>query len=178
MVRARAHFNCWSHVIDQVLWTMGRPEWVSVMGDPGEPGGWQRMIRMQWANGVVGELDGSNLWGYDDHPLRLMIVGDRSYGEARGLDGWYRRCKSGSWPTQVEEVWEVEKGVQEYQASFGRMADAVVEALLADRPLPADGEAAWNELLFEAAVHRSALHEGERVRLADVEKGAAEADGA
>jgi len=37
-------------------------------------------------------------------------------------------------------------------------------------PLGVDGAAAWNELLFEAAVHRSALHDGERVRLADVEK--------
>ena len=24
MVHARAHFNCWSHVIDQILWTVGR----------------------------------------------------------------------------------------------------------------------------------------------------------
>ena len=24
MVRARAHFNCWSHVIDQILWNMGQ----------------------------------------------------------------------------------------------------------------------------------------------------------
>ena len=176
MVRARAHFNCWSHVIDQILWTMGRPEWVSVMGDPSEPGGWQRMIRMKWASGVVGQLDGSNTWGYDDHPLRIMIVGDKSYGEARGLDGWYRRCKANSWPTAVEELWEVEKGVQEYNESFGRMADAVVKALLAGEPFPADGEAAWNELLFEAAVHRSALNDGERVRLADVEQAAFGAD--
>ena len=41
MVRARAHFNCWSHVIDQILWSMGLPEWVSVMGDPSEEAGWQ-----------------------------------------------------------------------------------------------------------------------------------------
>lgn len=159
-------------MIDQVLWTLGRPDWVSVMGNPDEPGGWQRMIRMKWAGGLVGELDGSNLWGYDDHPLRLMIVGDRSYGEARGLDGWYRRCKSGSWPTEVEELWEVEKGVQEYQESFGRMANGVVEALSAGRPFPADGEAAWDELVFEAAVHRSALSGGDEVRLADVEAAA------
>ncbi len=170
LVRARAHFNCWSHVIDQILWTMGRPEWVSVSGNPSEQGGWTRFIRMAWANGVVGELDGSNLWGYDDHPLRIQICGDAAYGEARGLDGWYRRCKGSSWPTAVEDTWEVEKGVQEYKESFGRMAAAVIEAMKADKPFPADGDAAWNELLFEAAVHRSALHDGERVKLADVEK--------
>jgi len=171
-VRARAHFNCWSHVIDQILWTMGRPEWVSVSGDPGEPAGWTRFIRMAWANGVVGELDGSNLWGYDDHPLRIMICGDKAYGEARGLDGWYRRCKASSWPTEVEETWEVEEGVREYKESFGRMAAAVIEAMKADKPFPADGEAAWDELVFEAAVHRSAIRDGERVRLADVEQAA------
>jgi len=172
IVRARAHFNCWSHVIDQILWSMGRPEWVSVVGDPAEAGGWTRMIRMQWANGVMGQLDGSNLWGYDDHPLRIMIVGDKACAEARGLDGWYRRCKGSSWPTEVEEIWEVEKGVQEYRESFARMAAAVVEAMGADEPFPADGDAAWDELVFEAAVHRSALHDGKPVRLADVEKAA------
>jgi hypothetical protein len=54
--------------------------------------------------------------------------------------------------------------------SFPRMADGVIKAMLANEPFPADGEAAWNELLFEAAVHRSALKSGERVFLADVEK--------
>jgi hypothetical protein len=52
------------------------------------------------------------------------------------------------------------------------MADGVIKAMLADKAFPADGEAAWNELLFEAAVHRSALNDGARVRLADVEKDA------
>jgi len=168
MVRARAHFNCWSHVIDQILWSMGLPEWVSVMGDPGEQRGWQRMIHMKWANGVVGALDGTNMWGYDGAPLRVMIVGDKNYAEARGLDGWYRR--STSFNSEVEELWEVEEGIQEYSESFARMADGVIKAMLADESFPADGEAAWNELLFEAAVHRSAANDGERVLLADVEK--------
>jgi predicted dehydrogenase len=168
MVRARAHFACWSHVIDQILWTMGLPEWVSVMGDPNEEGPWQRMIHMKWANGATGSLTGTNMWGWDDHPLRIMIVGDKSYGEARGLDGWYRRRKA--YNSEIEEHWEVEEGRQEYQESFARMADGVIKAMLADEPFPADGEVAWNELLFEAAVHRSALNDGERVMLADVEK--------
>ena len=166
-VRARAHFNCWSHVIDQVLWTMGVPEWVSVIGDPSEAGGWQRLIHMGWANGVIGSLDGTNLWGYDDHPLRVMIVGDKSYAEARGLDGWYRRRKANS--SEEEELWESEEGTPEMPESFRRMADGVIKAMHADTPFPADGEAAWNELLFEAAVHRSALQNGARVFLADVE---------
>ncbi len=173
MVRARAHFNCWSHVIDQVLWTMGLPEWVSAVGEPSQDGPWQRMIRMKWANGVIGQLDGSNTWGYDDHPLRIMIVGDKSYAEARGLDGWYRRCKSNAWAQEVEELWEVEEGVQEYGESFGRMADGVIKAMQADADFPATGEDAWNELLFEAAVHRSAANDGERVKLADVAADAA-----
>jgi len=172
MVRARAHFNCWSHLIDQILWTMGPPEWVSALGDPDEPGGWQRLIHMGWPGGAVGELGGSNLWGYDDHPLRLMLVGDKACAEARGLDGWYRRSKADAWPEVVEDSWQVEPGVQEYQESFGRMADAVVKALEAGDPLPADGNDAWNELLLEAAVHRSARRDGERVRLADLEKAA------
>lgn len=168
LVRARAHFNCWSHVIDQILWTMGLPEWVSVQGDSHEEGAWTRLIRMQWANGAIGQLDGSNLWGYDDHPLRLMLVGNQSYAEARGLDGWYRRCPSNAWPTKVEEQWEVEQGVQEYKASFARMADAVIGAMIACQPLPATGEDAWNELVFEAAVHRSALNDGARVKCAEI----------
>ncbi len=174
-VRARAHFNCWSHVIDQILWTMGRPEWVSVNGDPGRPGAWTRFIRMGWANGAIGELDGSNLWGYDDHPLRVMIAGDKSYAEARGLDGWYRRGKSGAWSQEVEELWEVEPGRQEYSESFARMADAVVKAMAAGEDLPATGEDAWNELVFEAAAHRSARQDGARVRLDEVERDAAQA---
>ena len=168
IVRARAHFNCWSHVIDQVLWTMGLPEWVSVVGDPSEEGGWTRMIRMQWANGAIGQLDGSNLWGYDDHPLRVMLVGDKACSEARGLDGWYRRCTGSSWPTAVEDQWEVEEGVQEYKESFGRMANAVIDAVQADKAFPADGDAAWNELVFEAAVHRSACNDAACVCVADV----------
>jgi len=171
MVRARAHFNCWSHVIDQILWTMGLPEWVSVIGDPSESGGWQRMIHMGWANGAVGALDGSNVWGYDDHPLRVMLVGDKGYAEARGLDGWYRRGKSNSWPNQVEETWD-SGGDSEMSQSFPRMADGVIKAMMADKAFPADGEAAWNEILFEAAVHRSAVKGGERVMTADVEKNA------
>ena len=173
MVRARAHFNCWSHVIDQVLWTMGRPEWVSAVGDASEDGGWQRMIRMKWANGVYGQLDGSNTWGYDDHPLRVMIVGDKSYAEARGLDGWYRKCKSNAWAQEAEELWEVEEGVQEYGESFGRMADGVIKAMQADEDFPATGEDAWNELLFEAAVHKSAMNDGACVCLDDLEAAAA-----
>lgn len=178
MVRGRAHFNCWSHVIDQVLWTMGRPDWVSVAGDPKEPGGWQRMIRMAWPDGAIGQLDGSNLWGYDDHPLRLMLVGDKALGEARGLDGWYRRSRADAWPQVAEEAWEIEpdapgnKGWREYEASFARMAAGVVGAIQAAAPLPADGGAAWDELVFEAAVHRSASRRGQRVRLADIEKAA------
>ncbi|MBC8235044.1 hypothetical protein H8E77_36325, partial [bacterium] len=46
----------------------------------------------------------------------------------------------------------------------------VIKAMLANESFPADGEAAWNEILFEAAVHRSASRDGERVMLADVEK--------
>ena len=172
MVRARAHFNCWSHVIDQILWTMGLPEWVSVMGDPSEGRAWQRMIHMKWSNGVIGVLDGTNTWGYDDHPLRVMIVGDKSYAEARGLDGWYRRCASNAWRQEVEELWETEGERAEMGESFPRMADGVIKAMQTDKAFPADGEAAWNELLFEAAVHHSALNDGERVLLADVEKSA------
>ena len=171
-VRARAHFNCWSHIIDQMLWNFGPPATVRVLGSPAEEGGWTRLIQMRWASGVIGELDGSNLWGFDDHPLRLLIAGDKAYAEARGLGGWYRRCKANAWPGQVEEVWEVEAGVQEYNESFGRMADAVVTALLAGQPLPATGDDAWNELLFEAAVHRSAARGGEEVKLAEVERAA------
>ena len=170
MVRARAHFNCWSHVIDQILWTMGLPECVSVMGNPNEEGGWQRMIHIKWASGAIGALDGTNTWGYDDHPLRITIVGDKSYAEARGLDGWYRRGKSNAWNQEVEELWEAEAGKPEMGESFPRMADGVIKAMLADEAFPADGEAAWNELLFEAAVHRSANNDGECVRLADVEE--------
>ena len=170
MVRARAHYACWSHVIDQILWTMGLPEWVSAMGDPGEPGGWQRMIHIKWSNGVIGALDGGEMWGWDDDPLRIMIVGDKSYAEAKGLNGWYRRRKA--YNSEVEELWEIEEERLEYTESFGRMADGVIKAMLADEPFPADGEAAWNESLFEAAVHRSALNDGERVFLADVEESA------
>lgn len=169
-VRARAHFNCWSHVIDQILWTMGVPEWVSVIGDPSETGSWQRLIHIGWANGAIGSLDGTNLWGYDGHPLRVMLVGDKSYAEARGLDGWYRRRTSNS--SEEEELWQSEEGKPEMPESFRRMADGVIKAMHADTPFPADGEAAWNELLFEAAVHRSALQNGARVFLADVEAAA------
>lgn len=169
MVRARAHFNCWSHVIDQVLWSMGRPEWVSVMGNPSEEGGWQRMIHMEWANGVIGSLAGSNLWGYDDHPLRVMIVGDERYAEARGLEGWYRRREANT--SEDEELW-VNEDDNSYQTSFPRMADGVIKAMHTNESFPADGEAAWNELVFEGAVHRSALNNGERTWLADVEKAA------
>jgi len=44
--------------------------------------------------------------------------------------------------------------------------------MIADKPFPADGNAAWNEILFEAAVHRSAKLGGEKVFMADVEKDA------
>jgi predicted dehydrogenase len=170
LVRARAHFNCWSHVIDQILWTMGRPEWVSVVGDPNASGGWHRLVHIKWANGAIGTLDGSNLWGPDDHLLRVMIVGDKNYAEARGLEGWYRRRKSNN--SEEQELWEAEPEKAEMSQSFPRMADGVIKAVHADEAFPADGEAAWNELLFEAAVHRSALNDGQRVYLADVENAA------
>lgn len=50
------------------------------------------------------------------------------------------------------------------------MADGVIKAMLANEPLPADGDAAWNELLFEAAVYRSAMNDAQRVYLDDIEK--------
>ena len=170
VVRARAHYDCWSHVIDQILWTMGLPEWVSVLGKPDESGGWERMIHMKWANGVIGSLDGGQKWGWDADPLRIMIVGDEAYAEAKGLGGLYRRHKA--FNSEQQELWEVEEGRQEYGESFGRMADGVIKAMIADEPFPADGEAAWNESVFEAAVYRSALNNAERVFLADVEKDA------
>ncbi len=169
MVRARAHFNCWSHVIDQILWTMGRPEWVSVVGDPNQNGGWQRMIHMEWANGTIGTLDGTNTWGME-YPLGIMVVGDSYYAESWGLEGRYRRCKSNN--SEVEEQWEAEEGNPEMSQSFVRMADGVIQSMLKDQPFPADGDAAWNELVFEAAVHRSASNSGERVWLKDVETAA------
>ena len=170
MIHARAHFNCWSHIIDQILWNMGTPEWVSVVGDPNQSGGWHRLIHIGWANGVIGTLTGTNLWGYDDDPLRVKILGDKSYAEAKGLDGAYLRRKANN--SEVEERWENEPGNPEMPESFKRMADGVVKAMQADESFPADGEAAWNELLFEAAVHRSALQNGARVFLADVDRAA------
>lgn len=170
VVRARAHYDCWSHTIDQILWTMGLPEWVSVLGEPDESGGWERLIHMQWANGVIGSLDGGQKWGWDSDPLRIMIVGDEAYAEAKGLGGLYRRHKA--FNSELQELWEVEEGRQEYGESFARMADGVIKAMIADEPFPADGEAAWNEALFEAAVYRSASNKAERVYLADVEKSA------
>jgi predicted dehydrogenase len=168
MVHARAHFNCWSHVIDQILWTVGRPEWVSVVGDPNESRGWGRLIHIGWENGVIGSLSGTNLWGYDDHPLRVTVLGDEFYAEAKGLEGSYCRRKANN--SEVEEVWEAESDNPEMPESFKRMADGVIKAMHADTPFPADGEAAWNELLFEAAVHRSALQNNARVFLKDVEE--------
>ena len=167
-VRARAHFDCWSHIIDQILWSMGLPQWVSVLGDPNQTGGWHRLIQMKWANGVVGALDGAASWGWDGDPIRIMIVGDKSYAEAKSLNGYYRRAKA--YNSEMEELWEAEEGKSEMSESFPRMADGVIKAMLANESFPADGEAAWNEILFEAAVHRSASRDGERVMLADVEK--------
>ena len=167
MIRARAHFNCWSHIIDQILWSMGLPEWVSAYGDPSQPGGWQRMIRMKWENGVYGSLDGTTAWGMEV-PLRILAIGDQSHAQAEGLHGWYRRCKVGG--AEVEELWEGEEGKPEMDQSFVRMAAAVIQAMKDDTPFPADGEAAWNELLFEAAVHRSCVNDGERVCIADVQE--------
>ena len=167
MVHARAHFNCWSHIIDLILWTIGRPDWVSVVGDPNESGGWARLIHIGWPNGVIGTLSGTNLWGYDDHPLRIKVLGDKSYSEAKGLDGNYVRRKAGN--SEVEERWENEQGNPEMPESFKRMADGVIKAMQSDNAFPADGNAAWNELLFEAAVHRSALQENARISLNDVE---------
>ena len=167
VVHARAHFNCWSHVIDQILWTVGRPEWVSVVGNPKESGGWSRLIHIGWANGTIGSLSGTNLWGYDDHPLRVKVLGTVAYAEAKGLDGSYVRRAANS--SEIEEVWEAEAGAPEMPESFKRMADGVIKAMQADTAFPADGEAAWTELLFEAAVHRSALQQGARVFLDAVE---------
>jgi predicted dehydrogenase len=168
MVRARAHYDCWSHITDQILWTMGLPEWVSVLGDPKDSGGWSRMIHMKWANGAFGELDGSQMWGWDGDPLRVMIVGDKSYAEAKGLGGWYRRHKA--YNSEVEELWEAPQGTSEMDQSFPRMADGVIKAMMANKPFPADGNAAWNEALFEAAVHRSAVRGAEKVIIAELEK--------
>mgnify|MGYP000379399151 CR=1 FL=1 len=89
--------------------------------------------------------------------------------ESRGLDGWYRRSKADSWPGDVEEAWEKEGERAEYEESFVRMADGVVKAMHANEAFPADGEAAWNELVFEAAVHRSCSNDGAIVELDDVE---------
>ena len=74
--------------------------------------------------------------------------------------------------SEVEERWENEQGNPEMPQSFKRMADGVIKAMQADQPFPADGNAAWNELLFEAAVHRSALQDNARIYLADVEEDA------
>lgn len=166
-LRARAHFNCWSHVIDQILWSMGLPEWVSVIGEPNKSNGWHRLIHMKWENGVIGTLDGAACWGMEV-PLRIMIVGDKSYASAQGLSGWYHRSKA--YNSEEIEFWEVEGERTEMSESFPRMADGVIKAMMEDKPFPADGEAAWKELLFEAAVHRSAINNGKRVMLADVEK--------
>ncbi|MDA0842285.1 MAG: Gfo/Idh/MocA family oxidoreductase [Planctomycetota bacterium] len=168
MIRARAHFNCWSHIIDQILWSMGLPEWVSAYGNPSEEGGWQRSIRMQWANGASGSLEGTNTWGMEI-PLSIIAVGDKSYGWAQGLQGWYRRAKSNVGNLEIEELFEAEEGAPEMRESFVRMADGVIKGMQNDTAFPADGEAAWNELLFEAAVYRSCINDGARVVLADVE---------
>lgn len=98
-----------------------------------------------------------------------MIIGEKGYAEAKGLAGWYQRYKPG-WGGGVEVSWEAKPEEPEMEKSFVRMADGVIKAMLADEPMPADGNAAWNELLFEAAVHRSALNGGEWVKPADVER--------
>jgi len=124
---------------------------------------------MQWANGVYGTLDGTDLWGAEEYLLSLTILGDKAYAEARGIDGWYRRAKANTWAQKVEELWQADKKEAEMTASFVRMADGVVKAMHANQPFPADGNAAWNELLFEAAIHRSATKGGARVYLPEME---------
>ncbi len=160
LVWARAHFNCWSHVIDQILWNMGRPEWVQVLGDPSKPN-WTRLIHMKWADGAEGELGGSLDWGFDDGPLKIMICGDKAYATACGLDGLYTLRETGSWPCKELERWT---GQAAYEASFAKMADGVVRALAAGEPMPVDDRAAWDEQVFEAAVYRSAKT-GQRIVL-------------
>lgn len=152
LVWARAHFNCWSHVIDQILWSMGRPESVQVLGDCGKEN-WTRLIHMKWANGAEGELGGSLDWGFDDGPLKIMICGDKAYGTALGLDGFYTLREAGSWPCTEIERWE---GQGAYNDSFVHMADAVIKAMSAGEKMPVDEQAAWDEQVFEAAVYRSA----------------------
>jgi len=121
------------------------------------------MIHIQWENGVLCSLDGTNLCGYDDHTLQITVVGAEQYAEARGLDGWYRRRQSNS--SELAELWEAEDGQPEMPESFVRMADGVIKSMLAGQPFPADGEAAWNELVFEATVHQSAVGDGKQVCL-------------
>jgi len=152
LVWARAHFNCWSHLIDQILWNMGRPEWVHTLGDCSKED-WTRLIHMKWSNGAEGTLGGSLDWGFDDGPLKLMICGDEAYATALGLDGFYTLRVRNSWPCKEIERWE---GTGAYDESFKHHADAVVKAMVEGKPMPVDEQAAWNEQVFEAAVYRSA----------------------
>ena len=165
LVWARAHFNCWSHVIDQILWNMGRPEWVYTIGDCAKEN-WTRLIHMKWSNGAEGELGGSLAWGYDDGPLKIILCGDKAYGTALGLEGFYTLRKAGSWPCEELERWE---GKGAYNDSFVHMADAVIKAMQAGEPMPVDEQAAWDEQVFEGAVYRSAKT-GQRVVLDEIDE--------
>jgi len=168
MVRAWAHFACWSHLIDQILWNMGLPEWVSVLGNPTEKGNWPASCACSGPTASMARST-ARTSGAEEYLLSLTILGDKAYAEARGIDGWYRRAKANTWAQKVEELWQADKKEAEMTASFVRMADGVVKAMQANQPFPADGNAAWNELLFEAAIHRSATKGGARVYLPEME---------
>lgn len=150
-VRAWAHFACWSHVIDQLRWIVGKVESVAALKRDGEL---DRVATLRFADGPIGTLSGTSGRFQRAALLRIEIDGTAARAAVEGVHGSYRRDPEDGEDSVAWSNPDVTGAV--YATSYADSIAAFCAALRAGRSLPVDGDDGLAELAIEAAIDRSA----------------------
>jgi predicted dehydrogenase len=151
VVRAWAHLECWSHLIDQLRWILGEVETVSALSLPHQL---DRVATLRFASGTIGTLCGTD--GQFERPslMRIELHGTKARATADGVHGSYRREEEDGGDTVVWTNPDV--AGQVYLTSYVDSIAAFCAALRAGDPPPVSGDDGLAELAIEAAIDRSA----------------------
>lgn len=170
-VSARAHYACWSHVIDLIGVFAGPVNRLVALESPQSRSGagltaTDLSISFVTEGGAVGTLLGSAAGSWEQSLLEVRIDAERGAVVLTDLDGPLTVLSGEGGVIERLEPSAHASRWERYTASFAAALDGYLASVRADAPPPVPAHAGLDELRFEAAVRRS-VATGRPVFLAD-----------
>lgn len=128
MINAHCHLDCWTHVVDLVIWLNGNIKEISahISGPENNP---NRTASLLFENGSIGTLTGQLAHGYPHPLIRIEYIGTKERIAVDGLIGSVeRRVNRNNAVNTCSPVWD--RGIKEqFEDTFKESINAFVEAV-------------------------------------------------